>query len=430
MKRLHRHNAAALFAGALLLVSPVMAHPVAAGAGWARVPRDPRMDSGHRDLAISRNGQVLVWTAVIGTDPRSAVQHVFAYDRRTRRTEIVSVSTNGRPGNAGSGWPSVSDDGRFIAFTSFATDLMPDSNGSPDVFLRDRLAHRTTMVSGRPGRQYTAWSQFPQISGDGSFIVYTICAVPNDGHCALHGYQPQTRQTTTITDTHSGNSYTELSRDGRFVVYPSHDALTDDDRRADDRDYCLPDLYLRDIASGQVTLLTGGLSVLESYCGRSYARFDRPRLDAAGHCVAFAAHDDTTPYEFAGWHVWLYTARTSTRTEVRGNLPVNGQRVADVKVSADCSHVYLITSPDPDGDLTADPSRQALYRWTASTGQVERLSPDVPTLRSTPNTTNGTVPDVLDVAVSADESVIAMTTTVGFDPDDTDSLTDIYLRTS
>jgi hypothetical protein len=66
-------------------------------------------------------------------------EDVFLHDRRTRRTELISVATGGAQGNAFSSLPVVSADGRSVAFESFASNLVPgDTNGTFDVFVRTR----------------------------------------------------------------------------------------------------------------------------------------------------------------------------------------------------------------------------------------------------------------------------------------------------
>src|SRR5689334_10799474 len=63
-------------------------------------------------------------------------------------TERVSVSSTGQQGNGGSGGPAISADGRFVAFESEATNLVPgDTNGAEDVFVRDQLKGTTKQVS-------------------------------------------------------------------------------------------------------------------------------------------------------------------------------------------------------------------------------------------------------------------------------------------
>jgi Tol biopolymer transport system component len=64
---------------------------------------------------------------------------VFVHDRKTKSTALVSLANDGRQGNGYSGYPSISADGRFVAFISEATNLVTgDTNGHQDIFLRNR----------------------------------------------------------------------------------------------------------------------------------------------------------------------------------------------------------------------------------------------------------------------------------------------------
>ena len=64
---------------------------------------------------------------------------MFVHDRQTGTTERVSVDSAGNQGNRGGGAPSLSADGRFVAFESVASNLVPgDTNGANDVFVHDR----------------------------------------------------------------------------------------------------------------------------------------------------------------------------------------------------------------------------------------------------------------------------------------------------
>ncbi len=73
-----------------------------------------------------------------GTYP-NALDDIFVRDRVSGSTERVSVSSGGEQGNFASYQPSISADGRYVAFTSTASNLVPgDSNGTNDIFVRDR----------------------------------------------------------------------------------------------------------------------------------------------------------------------------------------------------------------------------------------------------------------------------------------------------
>lgn len=99
---------------------------------------------------------------------------VFLHDRVTRQTTRVSVNTNGTQGNANSEYPAISGDGRYIAFTSGATTLVTgDTNGRTDVFLHDRVTRQTTLVSvSSGGTQGNGNSDSPAISGNGRYVAF------------------------------------------------------------------------------------------------------------------------------------------------------------------------------------------------------------------------------------------------------------------
>ena len=73
----------------------------------------------------------------------NGVYDVFVRDRKRGRTERVSVGQRGVQGDGSSFYPAISADGRYVAFVSLAANLVPgDTNGSLDVFVRDRVAAR------------------------------------------------------------------------------------------------------------------------------------------------------------------------------------------------------------------------------------------------------------------------------------------------
>ncbi len=143
----------------------------------------PYGDSESFDPSISDDGRfVAFWSASTNlvSGDTNGFDDVFVHDRladTTGRTTIVSRHSSGPYGNESSMGPSISSDGRFVAFHSFASNLVSDDDpGTTDVFVHDRLASttgRTTMVSrhsvGTPGN---ALSFAPSISGDGRFVAF------------------------------------------------------------------------------------------------------------------------------------------------------------------------------------------------------------------------------------------------------------------
>jgi Tol biopolymer transport system component len=105
---------------------------------------------------------------------------VFVYDRQTAKTELVSVSSNGTQANSYCDYPCISPDGRYVAFYSPASTLVPgDTNGVSDVFLRDRLLGTTERISvGSTGIQGDAdsTSTSNSLSADIRFVVFASVA--------------------------------------------------------------------------------------------------------------------------------------------------------------------------------------------------------------------------------------------------------------
>lgn len=172
---------------------------------------------------------------LVGGDSKR-FQDVFVRNRRTGQTELLSVGLNGRAGNGDSADPVISHDGHFVVFDSFATNLVPDdTNGAADVFIRDRQRHKTSRVSiSSTGAQGDDGSGGPVISSNNRFVAFTSNAtnlIPDDFHpsndvfvrdlqtgvtervsVGLHGAQPN-------GESNGGSGHVGISDDGRFVAF-------------------------------------------------------------------------------------------------------------------------------------------------------------------------------------------------------------------
>ncbi len=112
-----------------------------------------------------------------GTTGRS---HIYVYDRATRATTRVSQSAAGVQGNANSGLyrPSISGDGRYVAFESYATNFVAgDTNSAPDIYVKDRQTGAVERVSvNSSGVGADAYSEKPSISADGMRVAFVSAA--------------------------------------------------------------------------------------------------------------------------------------------------------------------------------------------------------------------------------------------------------------
>lgn len=194
---------------------------------------------------ISADGNVVAFTSyfinLVSGDTNDA-NDVFVRDRDSNTTTRISIATDGSQGDAESDSPSVSADGRYVAFRSYANNFAAgDGSGYPgpdydsDVFVRDRTSNSTSLVSidmsGVPGNGY---SGEPSISGNGRYVVFASNAsdlVPNDesGFPDIFLRDLQARETFKISVSNDGvpmegsAAHPVISTDGRYVVYLSTD---------------------------------------------------------------------------------------------------------------------------------------------------------------------------------------------------------------
>lgn len=130
------------------------------------------------NAAISSDGKLVTFesaaTNLVPGDTNGAVVDVFVRDLQSSTTERVSVDNAGVQANAGGGQAAISSDGRFIAFYSSSPNLVGgDTNGQPDIFVRDRMLSKTRRVSlGNGGNQSNDACYLPSISADGRWIAF------------------------------------------------------------------------------------------------------------------------------------------------------------------------------------------------------------------------------------------------------------------
>lgn len=118
------------------------------------------------------------------------VEDVFVHDRQTGQTSRVSVGPGGDQGNGASVIGGISDDGRRVAFYSWATNLVPDdTNGVEDVFVHDLHSAMTSRVSlGSGGTQSNGGSRTVALSGTGRWVLFASDAnnlVPDDTNARM-----------------------------------------------------------------------------------------------------------------------------------------------------------------------------------------------------------------------------------------------------
>jgi Tol biopolymer transport system component len=242
------------------------------------------------DPSISPDGRFVAFasraTTLCAGDGNDQID-VFVRDLVAGTTARASVDSQGREGDGYSQNPSISADGRFVAFESRASNLVPgDTNGVEDVFVHDLLEGDTIRVSvDSLGAQGDYASSAPAISADGRYVAFESASetfVADDANLSVDVFRHDmlTRRTEWVSVGANGNSFSPtLSADGRHVAFESMaDNLIEGDANQD------LDVYLRDMDTGTVVRVSVGFEGLESD-GQSR----RPSMSSDGRRVAFSS---------------------------------------------------------------------------------------------------------------------------------------------
>ena len=243
--------------------------------------------------AISAGGGFIAFHSdasnLVDNDNNGSID-VFVHDTHTGDTTRVSVDTAGTEGNGTSALPSISADGRFVAFHSFADNLVEnDNNAQADVFLHDTLTGTTTRVSVHSdGTEGNFMSLFPSISANGMSVAFESLAntlVDNDNNLRqdVFVHDTQTGVTTRVSVDSAGiegndTSYSaSASADGRFVAFSSDatNLITDDN--TDNRDIFVHDRETG--ATSRASIRGDDIEVLNDSFG--------PSISGDGRFVAF-----------------------------------------------------------------------------------------------------------------------------------------------
>lgn len=194
-----------------------------------------------------------------GFPVRGSCPDLFVHDLATGLTTRVSVSSLGIQANGESLYPAISADGRFVAFASLASNLVPqDRNGRMDVFLHDTATGETRRASvGAQGQEADAFSFAPSVSADGSRVAFTSFAtnlVAGDTNGADDVFvrdlaAAQTLRASLAWDGSEPVGFSggaSISADGTRVAFWSEGALVPDDGNG------VTDAFVRDLTAATI----------------------------------------------------------------------------------------------------------------------------------------------------------------------------------
>ena len=318
--------------------------------------------------AISRDGRSVVFQSMAGFAPGDVDGDwdLYVHDRQTGSTVQVNVDSGGVPSNGSTNDFAISGDGRYVAFESSGTDLVPgDTNGSDDVFVRDLVSGTTERVSlTTSGVQADSASGAPSISEDGRFVAFESHAtnlVAGDTN-GLQDVFVRDRQlgTTELASLDSSGSQANqssfdpaISADGRYVGFAcAASNLVPGDTNG------FQDVFLRDRQAGSTERVSVSSAGAEgnSTCSGMIAISDD------GRTVAFTSFaSNFGPPGYAGLDIFVRDLQLGTTEQASvssAGVPADDQTNSEVSVSADGRFVafssYATNLVPGDTPITGD----------------------------------------------------------------------------
>ncbi|MFI1865998.1 RICIN domain-containing protein [Streptomyces jumonjinensis] len=393
----------------------------------------PRLDELPKEIraahSVSANGRYVAFqshTAQLVSGDTNNKHDIFVRDRFTSITERISLSSSGVQGDDTSQGPSISGDGRYIAFQSDAANLVPgDTNRQTDVFVRDRQTRTTERVSvSTGGAQTTMSSDQPVISADGRYVAFQSTAdnlVPGDtNYCQdIFVRDRQTGATERVSVGRNGAQSNDcshsvaISADGRHVAFASSGSnlVTGDTNRQ-------TDVFVRDRqtrTTERVSLTSGGVQST----GFSHA----PAISADGRHVAFVAEAGLAPGDAnTQWDVYVRDRQTGVTEQVsrgQGGAQTDGWSF-EPAISSDGG---LIAYHSAAANLVPSDTNAALdvFVWDRQSASTERVS-------KAPRGTQGDL-DSYRPAISGNGQFVAFRSEASpLLPDDTNQAVDLFLR--
>jgi len=310
---------------ALVLAIPLVSR--AAPGDTSRVSRATDGTQGDNDsssASISADGRYVAFaseaTNLVSGDT-NGYWDVFVHDTQTGATSRVSRATNGTQADSASYYPAISGDGRYVAFGSYATNLVSgDTNGDYDIFLHDTQTGTTSRVSrATDGTQADSASYYSAISGDGRYVAFyshasNLVSGDTNGYWDVFIHDTQTGTTNRVsraTDGTQGNDDSRspaISADGRYVAFHSYATNL---VSGDTNGYW--DVFLHDTQTGATSRVSQATDGTQGN-DLSY----HPAISADGRYMAFHSYatnlvsGDTNGY----WDVFVHDTQTGATSRV------------------------------------------------------------------------------------------------------------------
>ncbi|MBK7642999.1 MAG: hypothetical protein IPJ19_08095 [Planctomycetes bacterium] len=314
-----------------------------------------------RQSQISREGRYVCFQSYASDlvpGDTNGESDIFVRDMLLGVTERVSVSSSGSESNGGSRYAYISEDGRFVAFESQASNLVPnDVNGLKDVFLHDRATGKTRILSlASDGSQADDDVLCTSISPDGRYVGFSSTAtnlVADDHNDAMDVFVCEVATGTIVRastnslgrEGHGLSADIDLSRDGHLATFYS---LAEDLVPGDSNG--VGDVFVKDLTSGVLTRVSVSSSGVQGNWNSYY-----PRISADGNCVVFFSLADTLVPGDTNWSSDDFLHDLASGTTERVSLAGNGHEARGIaRFVSVCDDGRFVAFEDSAPNLAQD----------------------------------------------------------------------------
>lgn len=358
--------------------------PVPASAGGSGDSLGPIITPDGRFVLFASTANNLVATTNGQALPVSIapVLNVFLRDRTNNTTILVSPNLSGTGGGNGDSIPTaISTDGRFACFESSASDLVPnDTNAVMDVFVRDLVNNTTILISaGTNGLPGNGASRSSVMTPDGHYVAFVSAAaslVPNDtnGIPDVFVRDLQGNLTTLVSaGARSTNSLPlsssespEITPDGHYVAfYSSATNLVPGVTNGGE-------IYVRDLLTGTTVWASTNSHSLLGSGAFSYNH----AISADGLYVAYEASSNSPPTTaFRSGYILRFNVATGTADIVSTNAfvpPSPAEEINSLDMSPDGRFIAFVGNTNDTSGTTS-----AIFRWDAQSGTSLLISADL-----------------------------------------------------
>ena len=344
------------------------------------------------DPTLNLDGSLLVFssesTNLVTSSDSNAVSDIFLKNTVTGETSRISNAISGFSANAKSSRPNISLDGKKIVYDSEATDLLTfiDTNSASDVFVHDVTTSGVTVASvNNQNIIGNAASLSAKISNDGRYVTFQSFATNLSTHPSgdksnifLRDLQSNTTLMISAPNSVAPNGHSSLadiSGDGQYIVFVSSatNLVTTLDNNA------TSDIYLYNRTSGSLTVISLSSNGDQTANGASTA----PSISADGRYIVYQSLAtnlvNSTDTNNAA-DIFLYDIVNKTTVFIcstSSGLPLNGSCVSP-KISADGSTIVYLSDAtnhsNSDRNNTAGDGKFDVFKRNLATGEVSRIS--------------------------------------------------------